>query len=292
LIITNDGGGEHITLTVTNAWEDITDRLVSVIKQLKEMQLSSTVVEEWTAEGSDQSKVGQKSQENLWEMQRKYDESNDLQTEEIETYYVRTCGVVDNFGPIGGASTVVAHDLMNMQMRNDSVAAENLVWVESRVVRFSRNPRFTCRIGLISDFTANGDYILFGMRDATDGAVPSETEFFGFQVYYDGVSYMLRAVFIDGAAVTYYHNLLYLASPDDPPTLYDVEAKVEWANELIFYYVNGVARAIIPIVNTGDAELRPMYVRFRDQGSVGGVSAEVEWYIWKSQALKENIEED
>ena len=290
-VTTGDGGGTNIIITVTNAWQDITDRIAKIFKTIHRIQISSTYIGEWTAEGENQSKVAQAKQENIWEMKRKYDESGELtevDTDEQETYYVRTNGVVDHWGPDDGGVTLVGKDFLSMKMRNNTEAETNLVWINNRDLYWDRNPRFIAKFRINQVFSANGNNVMFGMRNAVS-AGPTETEFFGFRVILTGGSYELQAYHVDTSAAVTSKTILTIDTGSLPTEWYEIEAKVMWDEGIIMFYVNGVARAVILIDDVTNNPLRPMYMRFEDDGS--GFNSEIEFLMWKTQALKETEEE-
>lgn len=275
--------GEKISLTVTNAWQDITDKIADLFKKISQLQLTGTEVEDWVAEGADQGKIKQDKIENIWEMKRQYEESDDFQ--EVGGDISGSDSYITNANwDQNGRNVIVSKDEMTIYGRNDGGArAETMVTMERRFTDWNRDPRFMVKLKITGGFVDGGDFILFDMVDSEGGNDP---DLFGFRIDFDGAVYTVLAIQNNKGGGLIQRAIATITTD----TMYEFEAKVDWNDKMVFYYINGVARAVIPLqmggLEVGDNDIQVMFVRL-DSGNAGG-QAVVEFFLWQSQSKKES----
>lgn len=277
LHVTVDENGETIIVVVSNAWKDITDILKSMYNQLQQLQFSSTGVEDWTAEGSNQGKVSQDSLENIWEMEKKYESASELVADTTENTYTT---IPVDFTVDNGRQAIVAKDELTLYGRNTfGGTLETKCFVNNRITRWDLDPRFLVKVRVAGEFKED-DQVDFMMHNNVGD------NYFGFRITFDGVDYSLYAVLDDSGGSEVERKIATISAS----TLYEFEAKVDWNDRVAFYNVNGVAKAVIPFSDgvTTDMNFYPMYCKLTSSQPNPPVGqAIVEFFVWKSQSKKE-----
>jgi len=281
LHISVDGqSGEIINVTVTNSWEDITDRIADLYKKIRKLEFSGTVVEDWIAEGSEQGKISQEKIENVWEMRKNYEESNDFQE-------VDDLATDDTYGNSGvganGQDIIVSKDELYVTGATSTPNGSAVVkiWTKLQMTDWDKDPRFTVKF-IIREPMSENDTLYIQMMDE-EGAVDDR---FGFRVIYDGSTYTLEAMLDDNAGSTFLKSVATITTD----VMYELEAKVDWDDRLVFYYVDGHPRAVLELdtgVAIGNNDISVMSVILTTSDPFPASSSEIEFFLWESQAKKE-----
>lgn len=292
-----DEGGEIIYIVVTNSWEVLADRISKMYKELKRMQFSSTGIEEWTAEGSNQGKMNQDKMDNYWSMQRKYDETGQLTKAEVsETYWSNPTNRNDVnvglmlcneqwllfWGPSANTGGVVNPEIYLGDTGTGAMTS---------ATAWDRDPKFQCKVKITEAFPSVNDNVFFGMAGLDAGGL-KYINMFGFYIEWDGASHIIKAFVSDaGTGGVYTRNLGTITTG----ILYELTAEVDWDDRLIFFSVGHpddelITQGCIPfsgdVVNT---LLTPMWIWGQLTGTGGGPRAKLDFYLWKSQGKKESV---
>lgn len=295
--VSENDDGEHISLVVTNRWEDISDRVADMYRKIRKLELTGTSNDEWTGDGSNQSNMKQDKIENYWEMKSKYDDSDELQKVEDwanqNSYYVNPAtGSDPNVGSVAVAKDILmisgptanAVGTPQAQIGDPSSAT-----VETRTIAWDRDPRFSAKFRINDAFLANGNYIIFGMEDLDSGSMNR----FGFYIYYDSGAgtYTLYAMLSDEGFGMWTRNMGTLSLD----TIYEIEAKVDWDDKIVFYKLGlpdseMTFQAAIPFdENVINRTLTPMWIYCNLSGDGASPAAYIEFMLWKSQGKKESV---
>jgi len=276
-----DDEGEHVVLTVTNAWQDITDKIADLYKKIRQLEMSSNIVEDWIAEGENQDKISAEKFDNLWNFTRKVDEANEFQDVDPANQDTYTTTPA-NFGTIDGRTVEISKDYMTVKGTTTAGAGGiTEIYLSNRTVKWSLNPRFTVDFEIIGEFkktNGNEDHVYICISDDDD-------DWFGFRVLYDGANYVLSAVLKDSGMSQVVRDLMNINKNER----HVLEARVDWTNKIVTYYVDGVAKAIIEFSDgVEDESLYPMHVDLTTwQPDPAEEQAVVDFWVWKTQALKE-----
>ena len=307
-----NSNGETTIVTLSNVRTDISDRLADFAKTLEKMQHSSTYIDVMYAEGSRQQQLNANVIEDVWEQTASNKNVIELPEEEDDTKELTLCTAVDGSGDTDLNFTC---DKNMFEVWATGVNGQGAIYLEIPLVKFDRNPRFTCEFlidvanigGHSTTVWATGDCAWIGMgRFALCGGAdpdnpnkyccdpPVPTYFFGFWIEKSASTYDLCA--------NLYTDKDYLGvkvASLSANVKYTIEARVEWKEKVVkFYWGRSDAedydalwgfklRAILPISTLADGtiELCPFLTAFDNAG--GGVSKQdLYLYSYKSQAIR------
>lgn len=276
-----DGNGENIDVTVTNAWEDVTDVIAVLFKKLRQIQTSNVGLEDWTAGGVDQNDVTQDKLEDQWEIKKRYDSSSELQE-------VDNITTSDSYGQVGdglnGRYNTLKKDSLAIGGRTDAAAGLNTVYSTTRQVSWNRNPRFMVDFQVTEDLTTTDDYIQLYIAEQS-----LFEDLFGFRFTRTVGGYDVDCIarFGNSEIQRSLGNL-------DVTEVHTYEAKVNWKDRLILYYIDEVPKAVISVRDIDltegavdpTAEMDVMWVNMNSTGTGGGNQSQFVCHYWKTQALK------
>lgn len=272
-----DADGEHITLTVTNAWEDITDKLAELYRRLEKVESSGIDDEKWSAE-EEGGKIDAEQLDDVWKITKKVEEEKQMQevadpdtADSYETWY--------NPAKAGQIVEIYKDELL-LKGTVDGVIRELEVHTVVNDTNWMYEPRFKAKF-MITEEWLDDDYIDFGIYDRP---VPHQSwttsaEGFGFKIIRDSGIYKVYAIvwddrgefctkFIDTISISEYH---------------DVSAQMDWDDGYVLFYLDGDLVAM-DIPHKITSTLRLMAIAFHTQARASGQS-EIEFFDWTTQVL-------
>jgi hypothetical protein len=240
--VTNNG--ETTTVTLSNVRTDISDRLADFAKTLEKMQYSSTYIDVVYAEGSRQRKLAADKIEDVWEQTASNKYAITLAEEETDEPNLEMCD-----------ATLPSYTSIDFECKKEEFViwtpsdyGWGFVYLKEPLVKFSRNPRFTCEFEVDTtsgkgEQWADFDYAYIrmvdrwglcvgGANDAKYCCVPY-TNFlcFGFKIHHDDGTLQLSAELNDGVN----HPEIKIANIAED-IKYMIEARVEWKERVVKFY--------------------------------------------------------
>jgi len=282
------GDGEHITLTVTNAWKDITDSIADIYEKIKQLQLTGFAVEDWSASGSGQDKQIAEQMENLWMINRKYEDAEEMQEIDdpsaSESY---ECNVGWN---ANGRNVEISKNELSIYGRTDAAGpSTTAVATEKRFTDWDQDPRFHVRLMVTGDMVANDDYIEFGICDSNIGSLGGGvTDYFIFQLIRTGAgAYTVDCMVYAGGVFVRREDVANL----EINVMHDFEARIDWEGKYVFFNMDDTPIAVVELnPNTAPIsvdDMCVMYISMQASGNGAG-QAIVEFFTWKSQRKVES----
>lgn len=310
----NDDGGETVLVTVSKRRTDIADRLSDLFKVLERMKHSSTYLDNLYAEGGKQTQLDPNKVEDVWEQTASNKWATDLPEDEADEDEIEFCAYA------GRGAIAWGCDKEEFHINANATNAAGDVFLFEPLLKFSRDPRFTCEFEIETDeygtTWANNAFVYFRIKqldtlcgggDPTNPnkhcCTPFGTPGFGFYIKMVSGVYELNAWLDDGVNV----RIVKVANLAED-VKYIMEARMEWNEKIVKYYWGKSdvdktdptwgfrLRAILPITRRGGTEfegdvvqdegdLCPFHVTLDDPSSNGSRPAIV-IYRWKNQAIR------
>lgn len=245
--ITNEPSNTTI-LTLATSWYDVADLWADINRELRNLGLTGTVNADWRAEGGHQDQQSAQSVEDVWSAQAKNDEINPPSETDDDRWETNTACVG------GAAGFVCDKDVFLIKGCKDAGFTRHIhVWllrdedVANGWINFDQNPRFVMEIKIPVDGADpadptewhEDDYVTLGMLSGHAGAVGLG---FGFRITKVSGGYDLETFFRDSVPPEQTVYLQDLAIN----TKYRLEARVDWDERLVKWYVNNTLTAILP----------------------------------------------
>ena len=301
----NNSGGESVSVTLCKRRTDIIDRLSDLFKRMQTLENSSTYLDSMFAEGSRQTKLKDDVVEDIWGQTASNKWATELPEDEAAaTQIMESCAWVGR-GAIGWGC-----DKEEFTVYGAAANAAGEVFVFDPLLKFSRDPRFTCEFEIDTDEEGeawvNGDacwirinqvHTLCGGGDPTNPnkhcCVPFGTADFGFYLLKTADNYELWATNDD--KITYRNVKIANISID---VKYIIEARLEWKEKIVKYYFGKAdvdkddlqwgfrLRAVLPIssIAIDEDNLCPFHILI---DSAGGANIQgIVIYRWKTQAIR------
>jgi len=291
-------GGEHLVLTVTNSWQDITDAIADIYRKIKQIQMTGMGVEDWTAGGTDQGKGQAQKMENLWSINKEYENANEF-GEPKEDDPNNSDSYWCNAGypnVITGEDIRVRQDELTMEgsdTNNSAVQRTTAITTRMRMTDWDESPRFHVRLVLKSldnmgeeredeCMQSTDDWIKFGIINSQSGNPASLVMF---RIECNNVG----AQTYDVIAMANFNNsglIQRTVKEIVAGEMHEYEARVDWKSRYVLYYIDNLPVAVIPIdtscyaLDIDDMEL--MYIR-ADMTSSEAYQPVLEFYTWKTQ---------
>jgi len=289
-----DTSGEHITLTVTNAWQDVTDSIADLYRRLKILELSNIVVEDWSTE-SEEGEIDAEKLDNIWKISRKYEDGKTMQevpdADDSESY--TTC---PSSLPSTGRDVICKKDELTIYGQDSGGSSQlgTTIYTIVNDTDWKFEPRFKVKMLIDSDFLATDDYVLFGIykEDLTGDCIfniGGSMRGFGFSIVYrGGGSYDVYANLRDSTSEQ--NKKIAVISADE---LHSFEVQTFWDNQYAIYYMNEKPKAVM-MFNKISSNLRLMYIELLsgDHSIGGGDTDIVQFYEWTTQVLRKSKEEE
>lgn len=219
--------GEHITLYLGKSWKDVDTEWAKIRKELRELNLTGTTIEDWSGEGSNQKKQSKvKSETESFESTAQNDDEEGANDKTDDKWYISgdaVNGQAFNCGDKWQALTGV----------NGADGLSDAVWayISDRTLNFDQNPKLVCefKIDVSGSYTAwqNDDMFRVGIRSS------ALTYGFGFRIKKESGVYNLYASLYDGTGTA---QLVQVGQVDENKK-YRVEAVVDWESRIVKYYV-------------------------------------------------------
>jgi len=287
-----DSSGEHITLTVTNSWQDVTDSIADLYRKIKVLEMSNIVVEDWSSEIED-GEIDAEKLDNVWKITRKYEDNHPIQevpnADNAESY--DTCPVAL---PDVGRDVICKKDELSIYGQDATGAAQlgTVIYTIVTNTNWKYEPRFKVKMLIETDFLVAGDHVIFGIyaEDLSGSCIfniGGNMRGFGFKVVYTGSgSYTVYANLMDGST-NEKNKKIAIISADE---LHSFEVQTHWDNQYAIYYMDEKPKAII-LFNKISSTLRLMYIELLSNDHAEADTDIVQFYEWTTQALRKSKEE-
>jgi hypothetical protein len=262
--------GEDITIYFGSKWKDFSDEWAETRRQLREIGLGNTVIEDWLGEGADQGKLSGDKVGDLWDATYKYKETPAV-AEYKPAYNITGDGDPDGMFIVTMKDQFV---LCGVVRTGGGSGNDIQATIDTIACNWSNNPRFVCEIEVetLGSVWEPEDNCYMRME-----GVGGFTSMFGFRVRRVGGNYILTAI-VNNVSVfdVDIQNL-------NAGQKYRLETRVDWTERIVRYYVDGVLEAILEIpINAVNEALHIMEVYFNTHFSGSGQSA-IRFWSWKSQ---------
>ena len=318
------GSGETTTVTLSNVRTDISDKLANFAKTLEKMQHSSTYIDVMYAEGSRQQQLNANAIEDVWEQTASNKFAIELPEDEANDANLDSCKWTD---PDPAVTEVKFRcDKDEFEIWSSAVGSYGNVWLREPLVKFSRNPRFTCEFSINTTETNSGGTMTewaYGDPPYTDegdlisirissrgslcgGADPNNPNKycclqkgygFGFQIIRTIQGYMLRAHVHDNI-----NDSTITIAKIDHDIKFTIEARMEWTEKVVKFYFGKTdvessdlewgfrLRAILPISPHAEDsdDLCPFFAELVSYPLAKSLASKQCLYIyrWKTQAIR------
>jgi len=292
-----DSGGEHITLTVTNSWQDITDAIADIYRKIKQMQMTGMGVEDWTAGGSEQGKGQAKEMENLWSINKEYEVANEFgepkedDPNNSDSYW---CNANYPNGATGEDIRVRQDELTieGSDTAHGGVQRTEAIATRMRMTDWDESPRFHVRLlmkGLDGEeldlddcMQSTDDYVNFGIINSQSGAPAS---LFMFQIECTHVANQTYNVIV---MVNFNNSGLIQRTVKEitAGVMHDYEVRVDWESKYVLFYIDNKPVAVFPIdISCSGSEPDDMELMYIIANMTSSVDCQpvLEFFTWKTQ---------
>jgi len=291
-IITENG--EDITLYCGSKWKDISDEWASIRRQLREVGLGNTIIEDWLAGGSNQEKLDAEKITGEWEKSAKNDDQKPPADKtddgwEISTEnYSQDITTDDSWFRLRGSKDAGNTRTLEAYVKNIEGATPN--------IRFDKSPKFVCDFkipvtyedpNLILNPTEptswrDGDYIYIRMFNASNRG-------FGFRILKQDGLYNLYFGLNDTSGGYWYKATQTAVGTSVnivSNTKYRLEAVVDWDARQVKYYFNNELLGIIAFgsAESGSSTMFPIYTFLSTSNPTDGIIYWAWIYIYKWRA--------
>lgn len=289
-IITENG--EDITIYCGSKWEDISDEWASIRRQLREVGLGNTIIEDWLAGGANQEKLDAEKITGEWEKSARNDEqtppadkAKDAWIKVNDTSWSQLLTTDDTWFLLKGSKDAGVTHYIEAYVKNVEGVTPN--------IRFDKNPKFVCdfKIPVTYEDPAlvlnpveptswrDGDYIYIRMFNASDKG-------FGFRILkQDGLYNLYFGLNDVGGGYWYRATKTAVGTSINPVsnTKYRLEAVVNWDARQVKYYFNNELIGIISFgaSETGSSTMYPIYTYLSTSNPSAGVIYWSQIYIYK-----------
>jgi hypothetical protein len=314
--VTNNG--ETTTVTLSNVRTDISDRLADFAKTLEKMQHSSTYIDVMYAEGSRQQQLNANEIEDIWEQTASNKFGVELPEDEADDPNLDSCQWEATNPTQKHVEFTCGKD--EFEVWSSDVGAYGLVWLREPLVKFSRNPRFTCEFSINTTETNSGGTMTewaygdppneddgdaihikistrWGLCGGADPDNPNKYccaplagYGFGFYIVRTVQGYMLKAHEVDDK-----DNATITIAKIVPDTKFTIEARMEWKEKVVKFYFGKTdvpssdlewgfrLRAILPISldATDSDDLCPFWVEVVSFSGPKSLASKQALYIYR-----------
>jgi len=315
--VTNNSG-ETTTVTLSNVRTDISDRLANFAKTLEKMQHSSTYIDVMYAEGSRQRQLNANAIEDVWEQTASNKFGVKLPEEEADDPNLDSCQWEGTNPTQKHVEFTCGKD--EFEIWSSDVGSYGQVWLREPLVKFSRDPRFTCEFSINTTETNSGGtmtewaygdppntddgdviYIKLSTRwSLCDGADPNNPNNyccapksgygFGFHILRTIQGYMLKAQVVDSK-----NSTVITIAEIDHDVKFTIEARMEWKEKVVKFYFGKTdvdssdpewgfrLRAILPISLDADDsdDLCPFWTELISYGGPKSLASKQALYIYR-----------
>jgi len=303
-----NSGGETVQVTVSKRRTDIIDRLSNLFKMFERMKNSSTYLDVLYGEGGKQTQIDPEKVEDVWSQTASNKWATDLPEDETDA-----TDIMEDCVYVGRGTISWACDKEEFEVYCDVVDGAGEVFLFDPLLKFSRDPRFTCEFEI--DTTGEdrtewdvGDQAYIRIREINTlcgGADPTNPDkhcclpygsaSFGFYLTKTASNYELKAVLDDGVIF----RVVKMANITID-TKYIIEARMEWKERVVKYYFGKSdvdkddqiwgfrLRAILPIslVAQDEDDLCPFHIVLDATGAAETSKIAIVIYRWKTQAIR------